>query len=106
MESRTSSTKQITCYQHGSCNSLKRHTIIKHYIIACMLSCYPAVNYKYLMQVPSILHRADQIISAMHHCGWDVPYLLQVVHDPAIMVKPSTVDKEMAAGSNWVDVHT
>ena len=55
------------------------------------------------MQVPSILYRADQIISAVHHSGWNVPYLLQVVHDPTIMVKPSTVDKVMAACRKQLD---
>ena len=64
--------------------------------IACDFDVLQYTTHIYLMQVPSILHRANHIVSAMYHCGRDVAYFVQIVHDPPIMVKPSTMDKIMA----------
>lgn len=66
-------------------------------LTSCMQCIRMCMHYTNLMQVPSILCRANQIVSAVNHCGWDVSYFVQIVHDPAIMVKPPTVDKEMTA---------
>ena len=68
--------------------------------IACVFDVLQYTTHIYLMQVPSILHRANHIVSAMYHCGRDVAYFVQIVHDPPIMVKPSTMNKIMAVESN------